>query len=482
MTVAQPTSSLTRGQLFRLRMRAWDRRTLFAAVFVLGIAELRGAASAMKYHSWVPAVLAPAVLVGFVLISALISLVKDDGADRLETVSPEAVRSIRDGLAGAGLPVPDRILLAPRGTTAVRVDGFPRRGSRLFVSLPQILALPSSDLPVLAASAMAVVRATPHRVAAQRLWRKRVVLEARRDLLEASGRLASRQGRRITGFLAATETFARDVRAQADQAATIAAGSADAAARALYGEQTVNLDFFLYTRRFRRLIARKKKVPASLYAGWLAEWAAEPEWLQSPTRYPLDDFRNEHAGLGSFDGDGLAAYITRLRDGREGLPAPSMVSPATAKRMAITVAKRLVPSVNGIRAVDGDRIDVAFLYSGNDEPDRDILAAASAVLGRPADRVAAAELLREHAYDLAAAALGPDSADAEDPDGGLNRGIVLSMLLVGALKARAMLQLDPYHEWIFTGPDGDRIDVAEVVTGALPPRGDTDRLYALLRG
>ena len=42
--------------------------------------------------------------------------------------------------------------------------------------------------------------------------------------------------------------------------------------------------------------------------------------------------------------------------------------------------------------------------------------------------------------------------------------------------------LDPYREWDFTGPDGDTIDAGQVVAEAMSPGGDTDDLYALLRG
>jgi hypothetical protein len=84
--------------------------------------------------------------------------------------------------------------------------------------------------------------------------------------------------------------------------------------------------------------------------------------------------------------------------------------------------------------------------------------------------------------ELAALLLTPDEREDEDADGGLNRGMVLMVLVSSALKERGMRQLDPYREWDFTGPDGHTLEADHVVTEAVSPAGDTDGLYALLRG
>ena len=416
------------------------------------------------------------------ILLMVISLLRNNRALRLEATSPEAVRAIQNGLAAAGLPVPDQIILAAWGTTAVRFDAFPRRRARLFLSLPQLLALSASDLAVLAASAMAVGHVTAHPVSAQRLWRKRRTLEARREVLARRGKQAGREARRIDAFLAVTESFARDVRASSDQAAAIAAGSVEAAAHALYSELVINVDFFRYSTRFRRLIARKRRVPASIHAGWFTQWANAPQWLQKGTLFPVDSFRDEHPELGAFEPDGFATQISRLRTGQAGLPAPSIPSPRITKRLASMAAKQFAPAANNIRAVEGAKIDLRFVFSEGSE-DADILAAATEVLGRPADRVDVVELFRDgRGSELASALLTPDELEADEADGGLSRGMVFAKLLISALRAQGMRQPDPYREWIFTGRDDKRIDVIEAVTEALSPQADTDRLCSQLRG
>jgi hypothetical protein len=464
-------------------MRAWNRRVWATWILVLAFAELRGALTAASDHSWVPAVIAPAVFVVLIIPLSLYAALRTNRSLRLEAVSPEAVRAIRDGLAAAGLPVPDQIVVAARGNAAVRFDGFPRRRGRLYLALPPLLALSGSDLPVLAAHAMAVGQVTAYPVAAQRLWHKRTAVEVRRKLLERRGKLTRAQARRLDGFLAATETFARDVRARSDQAAVAAAaGSVQAAAQALYAEETVNLDYFQYASRFHRLIARKRRVPASIYSGWFARWSTGPEWLQGATRYPVDDFRKRHAGFAAVSADDLAAHISSLRAGRAGLPATSLLSPATTNRLARNTARQFAPGASNIRAVDGEKIDLSYIYDTTPDDDA-VLEAATTLLHRPANRVDVADLLRDgRAPELAALLLTPEEQEDDDVDGGLSRGMVFVVLVSSALKERGMLQLDPYREWDFTGPDGDTIDAGQVVAEAMSPGGDTDDLYALLRG
>ena len=292
------------------------------------------------------------------------------------------------------------------------------------------------------------------------------------------GKGSTRQARRIDGFLAATESFAQDVRARSDQAAAVAAGSADAAARALRGELAANLDFYEYAARFRPLIVRKRRAPASLYAGWYATWTTAPEWAKPPARYNDTDFQTDHPALPAVDDASHAAHINSLRDGREGLPAPSMLSPDITKHHVKKVAKSFNPAANNIRLVDGDKIDLSYLYDG-DPGDEPFITAATTILGRPAGRLDVVQLLRDgRSPELAAQLLGPDNVDPDDPDGGLNRGMVYALLLTGAAKTRGMLQLDPYDEWLFTAPDGDRLDLAEIVTQAL--RGADEHFRALL--
>lgn len=478
---SSPSSGLTRGRLLRLRLRAWNPATLGWWLLVLALAELRGGLLSAQDHSWVPAAIAPAILVGALILGALITLIpRRRNASLLDGVSPEAVQTMRDGLAAAGRRVPDRFAIGTRGTTAVRFHGWSGRRATLYLALPQLLALAASDLPVLAASAMAVGEVTAYPTPAQRLWHTRGVLEARYRALEIRGKQAGRRGRRISAFLAATESFAHDVQLRQDQAAVAAAGSADSAARILYSERTINIDVYTYTVRFRRLIARKKRVPASLYAGWFAEWAAAPQWVQDGTLCPVDSFREDHPGLGDFATDGLAEHINALRTGLAGLPATSIVSPQMSKRLAVAAGKPFAGS-NTIRAVDGEKIDLDFVYTATPE-DTEILAAASKVLGRPATRVDVVEMARtDRVRELGAAFFEPGAVDTEDGDGGFNRGRLLAALLVSALLERGMLRLDPYREWHFTGPDGETIDVAPIVDEATPPHDRSDELLALLQ-
>lgn len=471
-------STLNRGQLLRLRMRAWNRRAWAVWLLILLLGEARGLASALTYHSWVPAAIPPVVVVVLIVPIAAITTAREYRLLRLEAVSPEAVRAIRDGLAGAGLPVPDDFVLASRGATGVRFHAFPRRRTRLYIGLPQLLALPGSTLHILAAYAMAVGQVTAYPAAAGRLWSKRTTLETRRAALERRGKGSTRQARRIDGFLAATESFAQDVRSRSDQAAAIAAGSADAAARALCGELAANIDFYEYAARFRPLIVRKRRAPASLYAAWYATWTTAPEWAKPPARYSDTDFQTNHPALPALDAASHAAYINGLRDGREGLPASSMLSPDITRHHVKEVAKSFNPAANNIRLVDGDKIDISYLYD-DDPGDEPVITAATTILGRPADRLDAVQLLRDgRGPELAAQLLGPDNIDPDDPDGGLNRGMVYALLLTGAVKTRGMLQLDPYDEWLFTTPDGDRLDLAEIVTQAV--HGAIDHLRPLL--
>jgi hypothetical protein len=479
--VDTPSSALTRGQLLRLRLRAWDRRTWVLWTLVLVLAEGRGALQSGQDYSWLPAVLAPVALVLYIPLMAG-SVATYRRTMRLEATSPAAVRAIRDGLTAAGLPVPDQLFLGPLGSTAARFSAFPRRRARLYLALPQLLAQPVSDLAVLAASAMAVGRVTAHPASAQRLWRKRVTLEARRQALTGRGRPTGGQARRIDAFLAATESFARDVRAASDQAAVIAAGSVRAAARARYSEMTVNADFSLYGSRFRRLISRKRQVPGSIHAGWFAQWADAPQWLQAGTLCPVDSFHEGHPGLRAFERDDFVAQIGRLRAGQAGPPAPSTPSPRVTRRLARLAARQFTPAADSVRAVEGAKIDLRYVYAENAE-DADILTAATALLSRRADRVDVVELFRDgRGPELAAALLAPDEIEADDADCGLNRGMVFATLLISALRAHGMRQSDPYRELLFTGHDGEQIDVARIVTEALPPQGDPDRLCSLLRG
>lgn len=462
-------------------MRAWNRRAWLAWLPALALAEGCGATQAAADHSWVPAVLGPAVFIVITLLMGLIPANRTNRSLLLETVSPEAVRAIRHGLAAAGLPIPDQILLGGRGITTSRFSAFPRRSAQLYVALPQLLAAPSSYLPVLAASAMAVGQVTAYPASTQRLWDKRVALEARHAALVTRGKSLSRQARRINDLLAVTESFADAVRERSDQAAALAAGSTDAAARALYSELTINLDFFRYISRFRRLIVRKKRIPGSLHAGWLAQWSADPEWVQYRTRYPIGSFREEHRGLGAFDADALSSHISRLRKGEEGTAAAAIVSPDLAKRLAKQVGKQISPSSNAIRAVEGSAIDVTYVYEHDDEDEAAIIHAATTILGRPADRVDVVNLFQAHrGPELAAVLLDPTDIDDDDPDGGLSRGTIYAVLLFAAVHARGMYRLDPYREWIVTGRDGESLDVSEIVAQAVSPHGDTDRLRSLL--
>lgn len=476
------SSNLTRGRLLRLRLRAWDRAALGAWLFILGLAELRGAAAAVRDHLWVLAAITPAFVAVFTALAMLASTFNRNRNMRLDEVSPEAIRTIREALAAAGLRAPDRLMIAPMGATSARFHGFSGRRATLYLALPQLLALSAADLPVLAATAMAVCDVTAYPTAAQRLWHKRGSLELQYIKLERQGRAATRKGRRIAAFLAATESFAHDVKLRENQAAVTVAGSADAAARVLYSERTINIDFYQYLARFGRLIARKRRVPASVYAGWFAEWAAAPKWLQTETLCPVEPFREEQSGFGAFDSDGFPGYISGLRAGRAGLPAQSTISPRMAKRLAVIAAKRFTTGSNNARTVDGEKIALAYVYTEAPE-DAEILEAAADVLERPANRVDVVEILRSGRGDeLAAALLDPDLVDYEDPDGGLNRARVFAMLLVSALIERGMLRLDAYREWHFTGPDGQVVDVAQVVDEALPPHDRPDRLCTLLRG
>ncbi len=478
-----PDPRMTRGQLLRLRLRAWNRLTCVAWLVIFAIGEARGAAQAAADHSWVPALIAPAAFIVVAILAALVPAIKENRALRLESVSPEAVRAIRDGLAAAGLPIPDQIRLAGRGVTASRFSSFPRRRVRLYVALPQLLAVPSGHLPVLAANALAVGQVTAYPVSAQKLWKKRGALEDRDATLRARGRSSSREARRIRAFLAATEPFAENVRRHSDQAAMTAAGSADAAARALYDELTVSLDFFRYIARFHDLIARKRRVPGSIHAGWLTQWTADPEWVQYLTRYPVEAFRYEHGALGAFDTDGLPAHISRLRRGQEGMAAAAVVSPDLAKRLAKEVAKRMSPSTKVIRAVEGSAIDVTCVYEQAVSDETAVIRAASTLLERPADRVEVVDLFQQgRGWELAEFMLDESEMDDETPDGGLIRGAIFAALLIAAIEGRDMHQLDPYREWIFTGPDGELLDVAEVVAQAVSAQGDTERLRSLLRG
>jgi hypothetical protein len=264
----------------------------------------------------------------------------------------------------------------------------------------------------------------------------------------------------------------------------MAAGSVDAATRALYSELTINVDFFLYILRFHPLIARRRRVPASLHAGWFAQWTADPEWLQYRTLYSVESFGDEHRGLGAIDEDGLPAHISRLRSGREGVGAASVVSPDLGERLAKEVAKQISPASRAIRAVEGSAIDVTCVYEHDDSDETAVLHAASTILERPADRVDVVELFEQNrGWEVAEFMLDPDEmGDEEDPDGGLSRGTIFAVLLRNAVRARGMCQLDPYREWIVTGPDGEQLDVAEIVAQAVSPHGDTERLRSLLRG
>ena len=477
-------SRMTRGRLLRLRLRAWNRHAGVAWLLLFALAGGRGAAQAAADHSWVPAVIAPAVFIVAVILTVLLPTIKDSRALRLEGVSPEAVRAIRDGLAAAGLPIPDQIRLVGRGITASRFSSFPRRHTRLYLALPQLLAVPGSYLPVLAASALAIGQVTAYPASAQKLWDKRNALEARYSTLAGRGRGSSREGRRIRAFLAATESFAGSVRERADQAAAMAAGSADAATRALYSELTIDLDFFFYILRFHPLIARRRRVPASLHAGWFAQWTADPEWVQHRTCYSAESFGDEHRGLGAIDEDALPAHISRLRGGQEGVVAASVVGPDLAERLAKEVAKQISPASRAIRAVEGSAIDVTHVYEHDDGDETAVLHAVSTILGRPADRVDVVDLFEQNrGWEVADLMLDPDEmGDEEDPDGGLSRATVFAVLLRNAVRAREMYQLDPYREWIVTGPDGEQLDVAEVVAQAVSPHGDSQRLRSLLRG
>lgn len=449
---------------------------------ILGLAELRGATAAAQGHLWVLAVLTPAVVVILTALATTASMFGGNRNMRLDQVSPEAVRAIRETLSDAGLRAPDRLLIAPLGTTSARFHGFSGRRTTLYLALPQLLALSAADLPVLAASAMAVGEVTAYPTGAQRLWHKCGVLEVQYKALEGRGKTTTRKARRIAAFLAATESFARDVQLREDQAAVTVAGSVDAAARILYSEQTVNIDVYRYIARFNRLIARKRRVPASVYAGWFTEWTAAPDWLQAEALRPVEPFRGEHPGLGAFDSDGLAAYISGLRNGSAGLPAQSTISPRMAKRLAVAAAKPFRAGTSAVRAVEGEKINLEYVYTATPEA-TELLEAATDVLGRPADGVDVVEILRRGRGDeLAAALLEPGSADPEEPDRGLSRGRVFAALAVRALIEDGMLRLDPYREWHFTGPDGRTVEVAQIVDEALPPRDQTDRLCALLRG
>ena len=87
--------------------------------------------------------------------------------------------------------------------------------------------------------------------------------------------------------------------------------------------------------------------------------------------------------------------------------------------------------------------------------------------------------------DLAALLLTPaerEDDDEGDVDGGPRRGMLLLLPASSAVKERGMLQFDVYREWDFTGPDGETIDVGQVVADALPPGENVEGLYASLRG
>jgi len=449
-------------------------------VLIFALFAARLGLSSGAHGSRVAAVLVAAGTLAFGVLVLVIGVGWNRRAMDLTTVSPEAFRAVRDGLAAAGLPVPDQIVLASHGATSAKFLAWPRRRVRLYLALPPLLALPVADLVTLAASAVAVGQVTAYPRPAQRLWHKRVALEVRLRNLQRRGKQSGRPARRIEAFLAATDTFARDVRSRSDQAAANVAGSSEAAARALYGERTVNLDFFVYAERFRRLITRKKRVPAGLYAGWFSEWTAAPEWLQGFTLFPVKLFADEHTGLGAFDAAEFPARIRALRTGQAGPPAVSMVSPRLAKRLASAAAKQFAPAANGIRAVEGEKIDLKFIYI-HDVEDASLLAAASAVLGRAADRLDTVELLRSGRGVELATPLSPDEVEADKVDGGISRGALFALLLISALKESGMRQLDPYRQWLMSGQSGEVIDVAHVVTEALASPDGTDRLCSLLR-
>jgi hypothetical protein len=471
---------MTRRQILRLRLRAKDlRASNFAPLPFVALLLLLHSVSPAGRPEWHAFVL----VAGY--MAAMLGLLAGGTAwDRrrksVEAASPDAVRAIREGLAGTGLPIPDQVVLAPWNGCRAGLRTWPRRGVRLEVPLPTLLALPLADLPVVAAAALSVGQVTRYPVAAQRLWRKRLRAEQVRAVLLAQGDLTVRRRRRLDAFLASTETFARDVRLRADQAATAVAGSPGAATRMLYAEHAANADAFAYTARFQRLIASKRRVPASLYEAWFAQWSTAPKWLQARTLVAPDAFHSVHPGLGPVDLDVCAGWVADLRAGGAGAAAQSAVSPRIAGDLASRATMAMALSGNVSRPVRTEKIALGLVYDDRAEDDV-ILAAATEVLGRHADRLDVVELFRaRRGYDLAAV-LEPYVADPNEPDGCLSRDRIFAALLVSALKENRMRQLDPYREWIFTGSDGTRVDAGQVVADALASDDGMGQLCALLR-
>lgn len=471
----EPAGGLTRAQLVRALTRAWNRAAAFYAALAFLLVFARQLIAAVVHHAWAPTAITFGILVLFIAVSTVFALVSRGRS--AASISPEAAEAIAAGLALAGMPVPKVVSVGPRPVVIARARLLESRNPTVSVGLPLLLAAPVEDLPVAAAYKLAITM-QPYPVLAGALWRKRQRMEQIRDQLAEAGRIRSRRGRRVDGFLAATERFADDIRTRADLAAVTVAGGADQAAAALYRIDVVALEFAAFASRFVRLIVKKRRVPAHLYTGWhqVRQEGIAP-WEQLPPS-ELDAFFAEHPALTLADREPLRRIPLQLRRGEAGSPAPCVVSESAERQLAKRMAK-VFYSAKVSKPTPEDKLDLTLIYDAQ-PGDAAVLEAAGTILGRPATRADVLDLvLDDRLGELAAPLLGKEH-DPDRRDGGLSRGLILALLVTGAQKEHGLLQLDPLRPRLLTGPDGDEFDVARHITAALESQQGVCQLRTLL--
>jgi hypothetical protein len=465
-----PAGGLSRGQLLLLLARAMNRTTTTYVVVIIALLAFQLSVSFQR-ASW-----ARVAAVGFVallVIAYLIAPMLRNGR-ALRTVSPEAADAIAAGLAAAGLPAPDRLTVQARPFVSALIRVLPDRRATLAVGLPVVMAQPTADLPALAAYELAVA-AEPYPILAGALWRRRKDLEDLGDLLR--GKQTSR-ARRVAALLSDTDRFTRDLRARSDAAAAAVAGSADAAAAALYRNEALAVEFIDFTGRFRRLILKKQRIPAHLHAGWHAsrrDGIAPWERLLAPD---LDRFFDEHPGLSRADRAPLRAIPEQLRGAATSPTAAYTLTARTERALSVLMARQFLPS-KPIRPIDEADLDLALVYPEGSADDSVLIEAAAVLQGGTPTRAEVFDLVRgPRLRELAVPLLGAE--DRDDPEGGLSRGLLLAWLVTAAQHDRGLRQRDPMRPRVLTADDGTAFDVAAHVTEALADDVAAARLRVLV--
>jgi hypothetical protein len=178
----------------------------------------------------------------------------------------------------------------------------------------------------------------------------------------------------------------------------------------------------------------------------------------------------------AIDPEFLAGIAARTKAGEFGAPIDSSVPDRITRRFAVQNAEANLAKRN-LKAREDSAIKASDVYGS--EPDGlRILEESSVVLGRPATPLDVLDMVESGDTAELAARFAPEGSEVDD-DQKLPRGYVFAYLLSGVLHGRGYARRDIYHEWIFAGPDGDTIDVAQVVEEALASSRGMSRLRAL---